>query len=742
MEDRQEKTTGNGPPSEQQTATSPTARGGAIVYMAPLAIFIFTVLAFLPALQNGFVNWDDEMTLVTHARYRGFDWEALQWMFTTFYMGHYQPLTWLTFGLDHFLWGLDPFGFHLTNIVLHGINAVLFYYASVRLLALSAPKVPVTNKVALTAAACISALLFAVHPLRVESVVWASQRRDVLCAFFLLVTILVYVKATSTPRRGAAYRKWMTAALSVYTLSLFSKAAGITLPLVLLVLDVYPLRRLAYDPAKWLEREKRQVFWEKVPFVLLAMIFGIIALIAQRDGAALKSLQQHGIPARLAQAFFGIVFYLWKSIVPLNLSPLYELAAQVDPLDGSFVLSAVVVVAVTLGLVAMRRRWPAGLAVWLVYVAILMPVLGAAQSGPQIAADRYTYLACLGWALLVGAALLHWRPRPIATIASGARFAVMAAAASALLASLGALTWRQAQVWHDSERLWKHAVAATPHSASAHYNLGFVFSQRGEIDAAEEQYRRSIEINPAPDAHNNLGLILVRRGKLDEATEHYREALRINPLHKNAYSNLAAVSLRRENLEEAMDYYRRVLQIDPADGDAHYQLGEILAKRGDNAGSAKHYQEAARTNPRDVASRVRLAEILVQRRDIKGAIEQLREALRLSPGESDLHFKLGILLALQGQLGEAEEQFQQALRSGPDFAEAHHNLGRIKAARGELKQAIDQFREAIRIQPDYATAHESLAMALAEQGKKDEAAKHYQEAIRLLKTRSKAARSG
>jgi len=629
-------------------------------WLAPVLIALLAGTAFLPALQNGFVNWDDEATLVQNPNYRGLGWTELRWMFSTFYMGHYQPLSWMTFSLDYLLWGMDPFGYHLTNLVLHGANAVLFYFLSLGLLSLALPSAVTTSNLALAAAATFAALVFGVHPLRVESVAWATQRRDVLSGFFLLWTVFFYLKATTGLKGGPVRGRWLIAALSVYSLSLLSKAAGIILPIALLVLDVYPLRRLGYGPGKSFGREARRLLWEKSPFFLLAIVFGVVALFAQQEAGALKSLERYGVTARIAQALFGVAFYLWKTFFPLELSPLYELPTHLDLWDWPFVLSGLVVVAVSAGLYLARHQWPAGLASWVCYVVILAPVLGTAQSGPQIVADRYSYLSCLGWSILAGAAFFL----SLQVCSSGRRLLVLLPGlACAVLAVLWVLTWKQTQVWRDSERLWTHALAVSPQSSTVHYNLALILRQRGKLEEAIEHYRRSLQINArAPDALNNLGELLAQRGELEEAIQHYRQALQINPAYTKAHNNLGAVLAQRGELEEAIQHYRQALQINPADADLYYNLGEVLAQRGELEEAIKYYRQALQINPADADARIRLAEALLQRGALTEAIEHFREAVRIRPDVAEAHESLGRALAQHGRRDEAMKHYQEALR--------------------------------------------------------------------------------
>lgn len=652
---------------------------GLIRWLAPILIFLVAFLAFFPSLQNEFLGWDDHHMLVINPDYRGVGWTELSWMFTTFYLGHYQPLSWLTLALDYLFWGVEPFGYHLTNLVLHAANAVLFYFLALRLFSIVF-SVPLPSiEFGLRTAAGFAAFIFAIHPLRVESVAWATERRDVLSGFFFLATILCYLRAMTVGGAKQTRLRWTTVAVIVYGLSLLSKASGMTLPIVLLVLDVYPLRRLGGGAGRWFGSAARLVWLEKIPFFLLALGTGVIAWTAQFYTGAVVEIEQHGPFARLAQTLFGLAFYLWKTIVPIDLSPLYELPAHINPLEWPFLLSGAIVFGISGALLFMRQRWPAALAVWIFYVAVLGPVLGIAQSGPQMVADRYTYLSCLGWALMAGAGFFWcWRAWVGARIGR-ATFILATGTAVSVLVALGVLTWRQTRVWHDTESLWRHVLAvshkSTFQSGFAHHALGFLLAQRGDLDGAIEQFSQALQINPnlhenlEVALHNDLGAALERQGKLEEATRHYEEAVRIRP-----------------------------------DSTVLNNLGKALARQG----------------------------------RVEEAVQNFRAALRISPDESAIHFNLGNALVGQGQLGEATEQFEEAVRIRPDYAEAHHNLGKVVAARGYLDKAVDHFRQALQIQPDFAEAHESLGRALSLQGKRDEAIQHYQEALRILKGRSEA----
>jgi tetratricopeptide (TPR) repeat protein len=578
--------------SGTQSQKEPSARltSWVVVFVA-----VITVVAFLPVTQNGFVNWDDDRNLLENPHYRGLGWAQLRWMFTTFHMGHYQPLSWLTFAFDYLLWGMDPFGYHLTNLLLHTTNGVLFYLLTLRLLSLAFSVTASSKDLGFRAAAGLAALIFAIHPLRVESVAWATQRRDVLSALFFLATILCYLRAT-TVENGSSYRwRWMSIALIAYCLSLLSKAAGVTLPVVLLVLDIYPLRRLGGSPRNWFSGAARRVLWEKAPFLLLALGAGVIAPLAQYEAGALQPLDVHGAVPRLAQALYGLAFYLWKTVLPRNLSPLYELPTRFNAWDWPFLLAEVVVVAVSIGLFVMRRRRPAGLASWVCYMVILAPVLGITQSGPQMVADRYTYLSCLGWAVLSGAGLVCCRQLWTSGHIRSRTFALTSGVAVALLSGLGVLTWKQTQVWHDSETLWRHALSVERKSSYVHNSLGSALFVRGELEEAIEHFRRALQIDPAfAKAHHNLGVALARRGELEEAIEHFRRALQIDPVYAKAHHNLGVALARRGELGEAIEHFQQALRVEPEFAEAHQNLALALVQQGRKDEAAKYLHEAIR----------------------------------------------------------------------------------------------------------------------------------------------------
>jgi protein O-mannosyl-transferase len=516
---------------------STVTKRATIAWPIVLGLVTAVLACFAPALQNGFVDWDDDLNLTENARYRGFGLAQLRWMFGTTLGGHYQPLTWLSFAADHTLWGMRPGGYHLTSIALHTANALLVF---VLLQMLVRPMTRGAQSV-VAGAALVGALLFAIHPLRVESVVWASERRDVLSALFWLAAILAYVRAPDD-------RRHRRAALVALVLSLLAKAWGITFPLVLLVLDAYPLGRLAAEP--------RRVLREKLPFAAVAGVGALVAFLAQRSVPDMRTLAEHGVAARGAEAAYGLCFYLAKTVLPLRLHPAYLLETGLDPTRARYVAALATVAAVTALAVAVRHRAPWFTAAWTAYVVILAPVLGLAQTGPQLVADRYTYLACLPWMAVVTGGIVH-------AVRAGRRRAAIVASAIAL-AACAALTVRPTRGWHDYVTLWDHTLRLDPGNWVAYTNRGW--ARNDEPDAALADYSAAIRVNPGYYlAYFDRGNVRQASGDLLGAVADYDRAIDLLPRDPKAYNNRGWVRQQLGDWNAAIADYRRALELAPAD---------------------------------------------------------------------------------------------------------------------------------------------------------------------------------
>jgi Tfp pilus assembly protein PilF len=550
-----------------------------------------TLFCYFPALANGFIDWDDSPLLLRNPHYRGLGLDHLRWMFTTRLMGHWMPLNWVSFGLDHAVWGMRPFGYHLTNVLLHAINAAVVYALATKLLQLSLPAFT-SDGMRVKLGALVAALTFSLHPLRVESVAWVTERRDVLSGLFFLLAIWAYLRyceARATETRGGRWPYW--AAVVLCGLALMSKVMAVSLPVILLLLDIYPLRRLGRGPRDWLGPSARVVLLEKLPFVALCAGASALALWAQLAGGSPVPLEALPWSGRLAIVCYQLAFYLGKTLVPTSLAILYELRLPLGLEPWRIVLSVATVAAVTACAVALRRRLPAALIAWAAYVVILLPPSGIVQSGYQIAADRYSYLACVGWSVLAGAAV-------------AALGRVAALPAFLVIATLGGLTWTQAKVWHDNETVWRRAVQVDPRSGIAHANLGAALNTHRRPVEAMAELREAIRLRPGyPDAHLTLGLMLAQGGDPAGAEPHFSEALRLWPRFAEAHNNLGAALAERGRRDEALSHFSEALRLNPDYAEARNNLGLALAQEGKLREAAEQFTRAVELNPEWIDAR-------------------------------------------------------------------------------------------------------------------------------------------
>src|SRR5712692_5878615 len=541
------------------------------VCTAALFIAALSAVAFAPSLQGQFLNWDDERNFLKNPEFRGLGWTQIRWMFGTTLMGHYIPVTWLTLGLNYVLGGMNPWGYHLGSILLHAANAVVFFFVARRLLA--AADGGEISAGARLCAATFASLVFAVHPLRVESVAWITERRDVISGLFFLLTVLLYLRAASSAS-APSWRWWYGGSVLACALAMMSKASAMPLPIVLLLLDVYPLRRLALG-------------WRRL-------------LLALRQGVTVTSYSEYGAGARVAMTAYSFLFYPWKWIWPVELSPLYELPARVDPLSPRFLLPALAWLIVTAALIAARRRWPAGLAAWSYSTLMLIPVSGAVHAGNQLAHDRYSYLSGLGFALLAGGALLlAWRAEQRRVLGRGMVIALTATAAL-IVVLLAAGSRRQSRMWQSSESLWRWAVNADPSCAICLHNLGSTLvnnpqSDRHRLREAEGHLRDSIRLRPErAGSYHSLGLVLALERRYDEAEAAFRQYMDREPGSPEGPARLGMIRVDQQRYGEAIPYLSLALARKGNLPEVRADLITALGKRADELERADQVGEAER----------------------------------------------------------------------------------------------------------------------------------------------------
>jgi len=558
------------------------------LYIIGIIIFILTFLVYIPALKNDFV-WDDVIYVSENTLIHSLSTHSLYRMLTSFHASNWHPLTWLSLALDYALWGLSPIGYHLTNIILHGLNVILVFLLIIRLTvrvkedsrASSPSKMELSILLQSFIAAAITALMFGLHPLRVESVVWVSERKDLLCAFFSLLTISFYLSYTSSV---AKRHQWIlfTICFFLFIFALMSKPMAVTLPLTLLLLDIYPLKRISLSPCR--TGKNLSLLLEKMPFFVLSIASSIITIMAQHAGGAIRNLERFSIDARLLNAIRALVFYLEKMIIPFRLVPFYPFPTQIYGLELPYLLSGILILAITACCLWMAKQGKHLIFIaWSYYIITLLPVLGIIQVGGQAAADRYTYLPSLGIFTLIGAGVSLLFKKAL-LLKRKSSLSGLVLTFTCIFIFLSQLTIKQIKIWQNSEKLWSYVLNAFPFPRSdplVYYNLGNAYSKKGELDKAISQYKRALILKPNyAEAYNNLGSVYTIKGRLDEALAEIEQALAINPKYAMAYNNLGSVYLIKGELDKAISQYKQAIAIKPNYAEAHGNIGLVYYNKG------------------------------------------------------------------------------------------------------------------------------------------------------------------
>ena len=516
-----------------------------------LLLVATSLVVYLQLINYDFVYYDDNLYVTENPHVKaGLTLESFIWAFTTGHASNWHPLTWLSHMLDCELYGLNPMGHHWTNLQIHIVNTVLLFI----LLNWMTGAVWPSGFVA---------ALFALHPLHVESVAWVAERKDVLCAFFWILSMLAYVKYT----RNQSKMSYLLIVV-LFAFGLMSKPMIVTLPFVLLLLDFWPLERLKY----YLPNQSSNLFsliWEKIPLFVLSAASSIATFFVQQHGGTVASIESLSLKARVANTIVSYTNYIGKMIWPLNLAVLYPFR-EWHP--GQVMMSGLLILVLSILAVQAWRKFPYLTLGWLWYLGTLVPVIGLVQVGAQSMADRYTYIPLIGLFIIIA-----WGMRDITTKWQGQRILLPIFSGIALVFFI-ICTWFQVYYWQDGITLFKHAVKVTHNNSIVHCNLAHALDRHGKQDEALVHYFKALQINPKyTEAHNNIGNILARQENDKGAFYHYQEALRINPKHAGAYYNLGKIYANRGEFENALLYYKKTLQVSPNMREALYNLSWIYA---------------------------------------------------------------------------------------------------------------------------------------------------------------------
>ncbi|MFQ5737279.1 MAG: tetratricopeptide repeat protein [Thermodesulfobacteriota bacterium] len=628
--------------------------GNRKILLACIALAAIAFLVYLPAVSNGFVNWDDQAYVYENPFIRSLD---IRWLLTTEVMGNWHPLTMLSFVADYAIWGLDPRGYHLVNVILHSLNtglvaafAYLFFRAAER--RDGAPTG--TEHSGALFAAVVAALLFGLHPQRVESVAWISERKDVLSGFYFLLSLVFYMRYAVPPRNGWAVN--YAASLAAFVLAVMSKPMAVTLPAVLLLLDLYPLGRLKGAGV-------RKAVVEKVPFFAVSVLTAVLAVWAQRSGGALASLDPYPMGDRVMVAGRAVVFYLYKMALPFGLAPFYPRSPHPALLTVEHIGAFAVIAVITVLCIAAFGKKRIYLALWLFYLVTLVPVAGIVQVGSQAAADRYTYLPSLAPVLLIaaGAGWLFNRGGTVKRILPMAVVVVSAA--------LSVLTIRQIHVWKDPVSLWTQEVRVYPDNAPIGYtNLGIAYKDLGDYKAAIRQYDAALKVDPLyADAFLNRGVAYSALGEFGRAIADYSAALRLRPGYPEALSNRGVAFMATGDYRKAIADMSAAIAINPdnpAYAGNYYNRGMAYSSLGEYEKALADFEKAIGFNPYFAGAYNNRGGVYLRTGRYEEALRDYETAARLEPDGPLAYYNMGVVYVKLGQRTRAVESFRKASSLG------------------------------------------------------------------------------
>ncbi|MBI9084513.1 MAG: tetratricopeptide repeat protein [Desulfobacterales bacterium] len=657
-----------------------------------------TLAVYHPVAGFGFVNFDDPLWVSENPMVRnGFSLDAFLWSFTraTEKANYWVPVTWLSLFFDRVVYGMDAGGYHFTNLLLHIANTLLVFFCLKRISGAIWPSGFV-------------AALFALHPLHVESVAWITERKDVLSAFFWMLSIWVYAWYARKP----GIKRYMLLVF-VFMLGIMSKPMMLTLPLVLLLLDYWPLNRLSGEEPATVPFFGRPVR-EKVPLFLLVIGIGAVTWMTQAKGGAIKPLSEIPMDTRVANTLMAYVWYLKKMFWPVNLAVIYPYPHAPSMLGA--MLNGAVLALITALAAWCRRSLPFVAVGWLWYLITLAPASGLVVIGPHAVADRYSYIPLIGIfiALAWTAATVMWRWR-----AKGWVFGCMAIAFIPVLLSMG-LSYRQVATWKDSVTLFSRALEVTSGNVLAHNNLGYALASAGETREAIVQFDRVLVLNPkSAQAYNGRGNMRLETGDPRGALADYNRAMVLDMDFADPLNGAGNALTALGQSKAAVVNYRKAIVLNPDFAQAHNNLGLALTTLGQTEAAIDHFRRALALRPDFAAARVNFGNVLSGSDRPDEAVAQFKAVLAMNPDTAQAAYSMAMTMEKKGDVAAATRWYLRTLRIDPGFSPAANNIGVILARTGRPAKAVRFFRKALNHAPEDMDVRENLRRAEAAAGRKD-----------------------
>jgi len=625
-----------------------------------LILLLITVSLYWPATGFEFINSDDGLYVYENQVVkRGLTLKGGIWALTSLEAANWHPITWLSHMADVELFGMNAGGHHFTNLALHTLNAILLLFLMMWMTGARWPSV-------------IVAALFALHPLHVESVIWVSERKDVLSTFFWILATLAY---TGYARKPGVYR--YLAVLILFLLGIMTKPMLVTLPFVFLLLDFWPLGRVPHGGLRSFQHAGqrfsiRRLVYEKLPLFIVSAVSCWVTWIAQAGSGAIKTMDLIPFSVRVTNAVISYATYLAKIAWPYPLAFHYPLHTDIP--WGKFFFAVLLLITITLFAGLYARRFPYIITGWLWYLGTLVPVIGIVQVGTQAMADRYTYIPLTGVFFIIAWGWLDLTVKRRILLKWLSVVLVIG-----WISGLSVVTRHQIHYWKDSISLLGHTLGVTTGNYGAHSNLGLALSAAGRQDEAIEHFHRALEINPRfVQAINNLGQAYEKKGRRAAAVEQYLEAIRIDPRFADARYNLGNIFAQQGLTKKAVEHYRLALQSRPADPEILNNLGTALAAKGESAEAVRLYRKALEISPDAIKIKSNLGATLFRQGQLEAARNIFKEIVASYPGHADAYYSIGYIYEKQGHLAKASLYYEKTLRIDPGHQKARLNLQRIR----------------------------------------------------------------
>jgi len=674
-----------------------------------LIIYVVLILATLAVYwqvhQYDFVNFDDPVYITENSHIQsGITPDGFRWAFSTRYADLWNPLVWLSLMFDYQLHGLNSGGYHLTNLILHILSTLLLFQLFCRM----------TGAVWKSA---FVAALFALHPLHVESVVWIAERKDVLSAFFWMLTLCLYVYYTEKP----VIKRYLLVLFS-FVLALMSKPMVVTLPVIMILLDYWPLKRFE-------SQKNNQILWqlkEKLPLFILSAVLVIITLCSPNNTDASSIILPLG--SRLANAPVAFITYLGKTIWPYDLAVYYPFSDQLPiwQVMGSILL----IFLISFFVIAMMKRLPYLFVGWLWFAIAIAPVIGIMQvssSVPYSMADRYHYLPSIGIAVA-----LAWGIAPLFR-REDFRKKILLPAATVFLGILSVLTWQQCGYWKNSIELFNHNLQVTKNNDLAHNHVAYALAEGGKIKEAIDHYDKAIRLKPYDvNIYSNRGNAYVKLGQHKKAVEDYNEAISLKPDYAPAYINRGNAYTELGQYLMAIEDYNKALHLKPDYADTIYNnRGDAYNKLGQYQLAINDFNNSIRLNPAYIKAYNNRGATYVKLGQHQQAIDDYSKVISLKPDEATAYLNRGNAYIKLDRHQQAVGDYGKVISLKPDEATAYFNRGNAYINLGQYQQAIIDFNKAIRLDPASFDAYNNRAFIYIKLGKYKQAYEDYGKAILL-----------